>query len=177
MAKREALRELQARLAKRLQMAQVEGMAVSWLAVRAASAHYLLPLAQSGEIVALTAVQRVPFTKAWYQGVLNVRGNVVGVVDLGAFLAVDQARPPSPAVANPDASAVTFNSALDVHCALRVDSLVGLRGKDAFATSAEKATSAPAYFGPCFVDAEGLRWQVLDLRALAQTPSFLTIAA
>ena len=38
MAKREALRELQIRLAKRLQAAQSEGMSVDWLAVKAGGA-------------------------------------------------------------------------------------------------------------------------------------------
>jgi len=35
MANREALRELQSRLASRLQAARTEGMSVAWLAVRA----------------------------------------------------------------------------------------------------------------------------------------------
>ena len=58
MANREALRELQVRLAGRLQAARVEGLSVSsWLAVEAAGQSYLLPLAQSGEIFPWVAVQ------------------------------------------------------------------------------------------------------------------------
>jgi len=177
MAKREALRDLQARLAKRLQAAQTEGMSVSWLAVKAAGLNYLLPLGQSGEIVALAPVQRVPYTKPWFDGVFNVRGNLVGVVDLSAYLVADHAVQPKPVVASQEASVVTLNTSLDVNCALRVDSLAGLRGNDAFASSTAPAADAPPYFGHSFVDAEGLRWQALDLRALAQTPSFLSIAA
>lgn len=177
MAKREALRELQARLAKRLQMAATEGMSVTWLAVKAGGARYLLPLGQAGEIVAISALHRVPYTRPWFQGVLNVRGQVVGVVDLGAFVAADQGLAAGPAVASQEASVVTLNSALEVNCALRVDSLAGLRSADAWAQTQDKPAHMPAYFGPVFVDTEGLRWQALDLRALAQTPSFLSIAA
>ena len=49
MANREALRELQTRLASRLQAARTEGTSVSsWLAVESAGSFYLLPLGQSG---------------------------------------------------------------------------------------------------------------------------------
>jgi hypothetical protein len=47
MAKRTAIRELQTRLAARLQSAQEQGTAVSWLALRAAGAGYLFPLVQA----------------------------------------------------------------------------------------------------------------------------------
>lgn len=176
MAKREALRELQARLAKRLQTAQTEGMSVAWLAVKAAGNNYLLPLSQSGEIVAYTAVQVVPYTKAWFHGVINVRGNLVGVVDVGAFLAT-QGHAAKTMVAVQDASVVTLNAGLEVNVGLRVDALAGLRGNDAFISSSAPTQGAPSYFGQDFVDAQGQHWQALDLRVLAQTPAFLHIAA
>ena len=49
MANREALRELQSRLASRLQAARTEGVQAAWLAVEAAGRKYLFPLTQSGE--------------------------------------------------------------------------------------------------------------------------------
>jgi twitching motility protein PilI len=51
MANREALRDLQSRLAGRLQAARSEGVSVAaWLAVQAGGRDYLLPLNQAGEI-------------------------------------------------------------------------------------------------------------------------------
>ena len=177
--KREALRELQARLAKRLQAAQSEGLSVRWLAVRAGGNNYLLPLGQSGEIVALSRPQAVPYSKDWFKGVLNIRGSLVGVVDLARFVA-DSARlapVPTPAAGNGEASVVTLNTQLEVNCALQVDSLAGLRGSEAFASSVAPASDAPDYFGPCHVDPDGQRWQEINLRALAQSPAFLSIGA
>lgn len=179
MANREALRDLQTRLAKRLQAAQSEGMSVSWLAVRAGGLNYLLPLGQSGEIVTASQPLAVPYAKAWFQGVLNVRGSLVGVVDLARFVAADGV---VPAVANSvaistEASVVTLNAQLEVNCALQVDSLAGLRGNEAFVSSSAADAAAPAYFGPSHVDHEGQRWQEINLRALAQSPSFLSIGA
>ncbi|RFO95300.1 chemotaxis protein CheW [Rhodoferax lacus] len=172
MAKREALRELQARLAKRLQAAQSEGIAVSWLAVRAGGSNYLLPLAQAGEIVALSQLQAVPYSKSWFRGVLNVRGNLVGVVDMARFVSGSASAPDGT-----EASVVTLNAQLEVNCGLQVDSLAGLRGSDAFASSTAAPAGAPEYFGPCHTDKEGQLWQEINLRALAQSPTFLSIGA
>lgn len=177
MANREALRELQARLAKRLQAAQSQGMSVSWLAVKAGGGNYLLPLGQSGEIVALSNVQPVPYSKVWFKGVLNIRGSLFGVVDLAAFVAASGGPAPISAPLGTEASVVTLNALMEVNCALQVDSLAGLRGSDAFQSSAVAAADAPAYYGNCFIDSEGNSWQEINLRALAQFPSFLSIGA
>jgi twitching motility protein PilI len=176
MANREALRELQTRLASRLQAARTEGMSVAWLAVRAGGSNYLFPLGQSGEIVPLSLVQAVPYALDWFRGVLNIRGGLFGVVDLAGFIAASsgEARK-EPAVADP--SVVTLNSLLEVNCALQVDTLLGLRGPDAFASYQPPAEDAPGYFGNQFVDTAGESWQEINLRTLSQTPQFLSISA
>jgi twitching motility protein PilI len=175
MANREALRELQARLASRLQAARTEGVSVAWLAVRAGGYNFLLPLGQSGEIFPLASLQGVPHSKPWFRGVLNIRGGLFGVVDVTAFFAVDAAMP---RVEQPstDPSVVTFNAALEVNCALQVDSLLGLRGADDFVSSAVADAGVPDYFGNQFVDASGAKWQEVNLRILSQSPSFLSIS-
>jgi twitching motility protein PilI len=180
MANREALRELQARLAKRLQAAQSEGASVAWLAVRSGGNNYLLPLNQSGEIVALSQPQPVPYAKDWFRGVLNVRGYLVGVVDLARFVAADTgkaawAATPAATLAGSEPSVVTLNATLEVNCGLQVDSLAGLRGAEAFASQVAAAADAPAYFGPSHVDSEGQSWQEINLRVLAQSAKFLSI--
>ncbi|APW44037.1 chemotaxis protein CheW [Rhodoferax saidenbachensis] len=175
MANREALRELQARLASRLQAARTEGMSVAWLAVRAGGRNYLFPLGQSGEIFPLANLQSVPYARAWFRGVLNIRGGLFGVVDLAAYVAEDGIARNEPASTEP--SVVTLNAALDVNCALQVDGLLGLRGADAFSSSSAAEASAPAYFGNRFVDAAGEHWQEVNLRTLSQTSQFLSISA
>ena len=92
MANREALRELQTRLADRLQAARTEGVQASWLAVEAAGVRYLFPLAQAGEIFPFAQPQHVPYTQPWFLGVANLRGGLYGVVDLAAFAS---GRPPA----------------------------------------------------------------------------------
>ena len=176
MANREALRELQTRLASRLQAARTEGVSVAWLAVSAAGINYLLPLGQSGEIFSSSSVQAVPYSRNWFRGVLNIRGGLYGVVDLAAFLVADTENP-RPASTSSEASVVTLNPALEVNCALQVEALLGLRGAEAFVSSQPPEASAPAYFGNRFVDTTGNHWQEINLRTLSQNPQFLSISA
>ena len=61
MAKREALRELQNRLAERLQAAMTELPGASWLAVQCAGRGLIFPLRMAGEIFTAAGVLSVPY--------------------------------------------------------------------------------------------------------------------
>ncbi len=176
MANREALRELQARLANRLQAARFEGQSASWLAVRVGPINALFPLAQSGEIFPLPAITPVPYVRAWFSGVVNLRGGLYGVVDLASFMGDAHARVRTEQSIS-ESSLVTFNADLELNCALIVDGLAGLRRQDSFVSSKAPATGAPAYFGNQFFDSGGVQWQEINLRALSQFPEFLIISA
>lgn len=175
MANREALRELQIRLASRLQAARSETVSVSsWLAVESAGERYLLPLVQSGEIFPWTSVQPVPYTRDWFLGVANLRGGLTGVVDLARLMGHLSVRSEQ---ALAESSLLAFNAALEVNAALLVDRLAGLRGTEAFVRSEPPAGDAPDFFGTTYVEAGGTRWQELNLQVLSQHPAFLSIGA
>ena len=173
MVKREALRELQVRLASRLQAAKTEDLSVSsWLAVESAGQSYLLPLGHAGEIFPWSVVQAVPYTQPWFMGVANLRGTLAGVIDLAVFLGVARTQQ-----SLAETSLVALNAALNVNVALLVDRLAGLRGTEAFVSSEPSAEGAPAFFGSTYFDASGARWQELNLQALSQDAAFLSISA
>jgi twitching motility protein PilI len=175
MANRQALRELQIRLANRLHTARTEGMAVSWLALRSGGHNYLFPLNQAGEIVPLVNLQPVPYALPWFRGVINIRGNLFGVVDLSRFIASQGGvEPVEPPVSEP--SVVSLNIALEVNCTLQVDVLSGLRGVDAFTSTVPVPEGSPSFFGNRFVDAAGAHWQEINLRTLSQSAQFLSIS-
>jgi twitching motility protein PilI len=176
MANREALRELQSRLASRLQAARSEGVQASWLAVEAAGARYLFPLAQSGEIFPFANAQAVPYTRPWFLGVANLRGGLYGVVDLSGFVE-DRAPAMRSDATRAESRLVALNAMLEVNCALLIDRLAGLRNLDAFASSSEPPQGSPAYFGSGYTDANGAYWQEINLQALSQQPQFLSISA
>jgi twitching motility protein PilI len=176
MANRQALRELQTRLADRLQIARTQGVAASWLAVEAGGKKYLFPLSQSGEIFPWVSTQPVPYTQNWFAGVANLRGGLFGVVDLASYVS-GKAPPPKNELARTDSRLVALNSALEVNCALLIDKLSGLRNQEAFSDFSEKAPDAPDFFGNQYVDLNGATWQEINLQLLAQQAHFLTIGA
>ncbi|HET9822828.1 MAG TPA: chemotaxis protein CheW [Burkholderiaceae bacterium] len=176
MANREALRELQSRLAERMQAARREQRGQSWLAVECRDHGFLLPLEQAGEIFAVPALLPVPHTKPWFAGVANLRGGLHGVVDLARFLGL----PPAPAAEAPreQARLVALGGALGLNCALLVDRLAGLRNAEQLQASEAPDTAArPAFAGARWRDAQGRTWQALDLAALARQDEFLSIVA
>ncbi len=175
MANREALRALQTRLANRLQAAKNEELSISsWLAVESGGKFYLLPLGQASEIFHWTQPQPVPYTRPWFLGVANLRGSLFSVVDLAAFLGGQLLRSEQALAAT---SLLVFNAALEVNAALLVDRLLGLRGLDAFVSAEAPADDAAPFLGTIYLDAQGKRWQELNLQQLSQYPGFLSISA
>lgn len=176
MANRQALRELQTRLADRLQVARTKGVAPSWLAVEAGSKNYLFPIGQAGEIFPWELTQSVPYTQNWFLGVANLRGGLFGVVDLASYVTGQPVAPKSEH-ARKESRLIALNSALDVNCALLIDRLAGLRNQEAFKDFREKPADAPAFFGNVYLDPAGEWWQEINLQLLAQQAHFLTIGA
>jgi twitching motility protein PilI len=176
MANREALRDLQTRLATRLQAARTEAVSASWLALRVGQLNVLFPLAQAGEIFSLPVMTPVPYARDWFLGVVNLRGSLHGVVDLAGFMHCDFVRTRTE-LSLAECSLVTFNADLELNCALVVDGLAGLRRQDSFVSSLAPAAGTPTYFGNQFMDSGGAQWQEINLRALSQYPEFLSIGA
>lgn len=176
MANRQALRELQTRLAERLQVAKTQGVAPSWLAVEAGGRKYLFPMAQAGEIFPWVATQAVPYTQAWFLGVSNLRGGLFGVVDLAGYVTGQEAAPKTE-LARKESRLIALNTALDLNCALLIDRLAGLRNQEAFTDFSEKSPDKPEFFGHQYVDRNGAAWQEINLQSLARQAHFLTIGA
>lgn len=169
MSNKEALRELQTRLADRLQAARTQTRSASWLAVECGGRGFLLPLHEAGEIFSPVPIAPVSHARPWFLGVANLRGQLSGVVDLGAFLGLAR-----PAMPRDESRLVALNAALDTNCALLVDRLAGLRGAEQL-SAAPGADGAPVFAGERFRDAAGRFWQELRLGALAREDTFLTI--
>ena len=171
MANKQALRDLQTRLAERMQQVRTEQPGQSWLAVDCAGQGLLLALRQAGEISSPGALVPVPHTQPWLAGVVNLRGGVCTVIDLAAFLGLRIAAVPA------RARLVAFNTALGVNGALLVDRLEGLRHaadlrrEDDCADNAARPAFAPARWR----DAAGRVWQEIDLAELAGLPQFLAV--
>lgn len=175
MANRDALRDLQSRLAERLQLARTEARTAAWLALECAGLPVLVPLASAGEIFAPGALRPVPHTRPWFLGVANLRGGLHGVVDLAAFLGLRA--PLAPDAPREQSRLLAFNPALGSQCAVLVDRLAGLRSADQMQPEPADDGPRPAFATTRWRDADGRRWQEIDLGLLARSEPFLAIAA
>ncbi|MDE2505454.1 MAG: chemotaxis protein CheW, partial [Burkholderiales bacterium] len=156
MANREALRELQSRLARRLQQARSEQRTSSWLAVECAGLGLLLPLPSAGEIFPVGALLPVPHTRPWFLGVTNLRGGMHGVVDLAAFLGL---RAPTPLDGvREGAQLLAFNAAQGAHCAVLIDRLAGLRSAAQLSPEPAEAAARPDFAAARWRDEAGRVW-------------------
>ena len=170
MANKQALRDLQTRLAQRLQAARTEPVAKSWLAVECSARGFLFPLRDAGEIFSVAPMVPVPHSHRWFLGVSNLRGHLHGVVDLAGFLGVKAADAP-----RDQARLVGFNQSLDINCVLLVDRLSGLRSEDELTRADDEPGTRPSFAGGRFTDASARIWQELNLAELAGDESFLRI--
>ena len=171
MANKQALRDLQSRLAERLQAARTQARGQSWLAIESSGRGFLLPLREAGEIFALAPIVPVPYSHRWFLGVANLRGHLHGVVDLAGFLGVKGAEPSR----EQQSRLVGFNQALDINCVLMVDRLSGLRSEDDLSAEPAADGPRPAFAGAQLRDGSGRVWQELLLSELVSDDAFLKI--
>jgi len=158
--RRARLRQYQIELIERMQAARAGSAAsVQQLGVLVGATRTLIALTEAGEIAPLAALTRVPLTQPWYLGLANIRGNLVGVIDLARYLGEGASAP------GPDSRLVTFAGALGFNCALLVARVYGLR-------DGQNMTAA----GALLVDADGCDWRALDLAALVREERFLHVA-
>lgn len=158
--RRTRLRDYQAQLLERMQAAQSGAFhAPHQLGVAIGGERYLLELTEAGEIVQPTLLAGVPLTQPWYLGLANVRGSLLGVIDLARYFDAGAS------AAGPDARLVSLAPRLGFNCALLVTRVYGLR-----------RASAMEDVGGHLRDAEGHAWTPLSLAALVREERFLHVS-
>jgi twitching motility protein PilI len=137
------------------------------LGVRIGSRDYLVDMAGIGEVVPVTAISRVPWTRPWFRGLANVRGRLIGVYDLmqmeGGEPLVDEQR----------LQLLVLGESLKVNAALLITRAFGLRyARDL--ESLPEADGAP-WDGARFRDGGGLVLTELILGNLLLDERFTSI--
>lgn len=164
MSKRLNLREFQQNLIDRLQMTDLSESRVSTLGVQIAGKNWLVDMTDIGEVLPLPPLTTVPFTKPWFRGMANVRGNLYGVIDMAAYGR-------GGAVSGDSNNRVLLVSErLAFNAALLVDRVLGLR--DAKNWPASEVDGQVEYH-----DESGDHWFKLDVQGLLEQPEFLQIGS
>ncbi|CAJ0794921.1 hypothetical protein LMG7141_03017 [Ralstonia condita] len=166
---RQRLHEYQAMLARRLQEARAKSSTEGFLGVQIGEHHWLLSLTDTGEVLDYQPPARVPLTQAWYLGLVNARGNLLGVIDFGLFCGE------APTAGGPGAKIVVLSKDPQRACAIVVPRVAGLRSL----TDLQLAEAAPdesrPWQGRAWRDAQGMLWRELDVRQLLADPAFLQV--
>jgi twitching motility protein PilI len=164
------LREFSTQLAQRLKEAPNLPTEPTRLAVRIGTENYLVEMGLAAEIVSLPEIARVPWTKPWYRGLANVRGRLVGVIDLHHLVGSD------PLTADQSQQLLVLGEGLGVAAGILVTRAFGIRNlKDLEAVDAP--ASPVGWERNRYRDLEGMTLTELDLRELAAAPAFTAINA
>jgi twitching motility protein PilI len=163
------LRDFSAQLAARLQAAPGPMGEPARLAVRIGAASFLLDMNSAGEIVPVPPVTPVPWTKPWFVGLANVRGRLVGVVDLMRLAG-------EPPLAAEDAQQlIVFNENQKFNVGLLITRAFGLRNvKDLVPLGPARSPGRP-WEGQAYRDREGLQLVEINLQGLTSLDEFASI--
>lgn len=165
---RGSLRQFQESVVAKLQAISQGGelKAASKLGMQVGQQYWLVDLSDVGEVVPPPEIVPVPLTQSWFSGAVNVRGNLYSVVDFSAFCGGE------PVTVGPDRRLILANAKFGVNSGLLVSRLLGLRHPDQLQPR-ELSAAAPTWVGAEYTDADGRRWQELNIQALINDPGFL----
>ena len=157
--RRTRLRQYQVQLLERMQAARTNtGARVNQLGVLIGTERFLLDLTQAGEIVPVPAITVVPLTQPWYLGLANIRGSLIGIIDLARYQGGAET------VTGSDSRVITLATGLGFNCALLVGRVYGLRHAGDMTTVGDRLR-----------DADANEWTPLDLAALVSDTRFLHV--
>lgn len=143
----------------------------SGIGFRLGNLYLVAPLGEVAEILTPLRLSRVPRTKPWVCGIANVRGNLMPIMDLQAYLH------DRPASLNRRSRILVVNHN-GVYSGLVVDAVLGLR----HFSEDQRCDDLPGdddgiheYMTHGF-KVDGGHWGVFSMHALAETPKFMKAA-
>lgn len=179
MAKRISLREFQQSLSERLVSARRGEGGQALLGIESGAddlpggSHWLIDLADSGEVAPLPALTPAPLTKPWFAGIANIRGVLYSVVDFSAW------RGGAPTPINSQSRLLLVGARHGINSALLVRRALGLRPQLQMHAAGETKVGADEtapWLGGRFKDAQDVIWTQLRIPALLADPHYLDIA-
>ena len=148
-----------------------QGTVWSGIAFRLGACRMIAPLADVVEILTYPELSYVPNTCYWVRGIANVRGNLLPVADLNAYLYGSMTQ-------------VTFRTRVlvvdceGIYSGIVVDDVMGLRylREEAFVAGIPDMDEPlrPYVSGGCQVDDEV--WGIFNLFSLVESPGYLKTA-
>lgn len=139
---------------------------------RLGNLHLVTPLGHISEILPCPAITPVPGTTSWVQGIANIRGNLLTVIDLADYFGKDP-------VFQDEGARVLVMNIEGLSTALLVNEVFGLRHFDEELerrdTSAVDDPVVPHLLGAFLRD--NVLWGIFDMHSLAASQTFMHVAA
>ena len=170
MARSVGLREFQENLAKRLANASAQDTLRSRLAFESGGLLWLLRLPDAGEVMPVPWLCKVPLTQRWYNGLVNVRGSLHGMVDLADFCGYGVTPRTS------ESAFLSCGQRYGLNVGLLVRKVVGLRNAEEF-KPVTSASHSHAWISGVVRDHEGREYREINMATLIRDPAFLSIGA
>lgn len=163
------LREFTVQLAEKLKAAPLAPTEPMRLAILVGTRAFLLPMKSAAEVVPLPAIVPVPWTKAWYRGLTNVRGRLLGVVDL-QHLSGRGALPPEQAQ-----QILVLADSHQINAAVLITRAFGLRHVNDLESLGRTGDDRQPWETTTYRDLDGALLTELDLEQLVKSEVFATI--
>lgn len=143
------------------------------LAFNVGSTRLLSAVGEVQEVIEVPVLTRVPGTRDWLLGIANVRGRIVPVLDVCAFLGFEKNAPAQ------EWRVLVVDDG-NLLCGLLVEQALGMMQFEASDASGEERIPAGNALDP-YLRASfrqgGRYWRVMDLRTLVHEPAFFDVAA
>lgn len=132
---------------------------------------FVAPMGEVSEMLEVPGFTKLPGVKSWIKGVANVRGRLLPVCDLAAFLG-DQLRSPR------KQQRILVLESGDLYTGLLVDQVFGMQHfpEDCFSSILSYENTVTAAFGSGCYNYNGVEWTVFSPVSLTADNQFMNAA-
>jgi twitching motility protein PilI len=169
MAKKFNLREFQTTLSQQLQAAASRDNTGSRLGFRVGTVNWLVSLSDTEEVIPVPHIVKVPGSRRWFRGVVNIRGNLYAVSDFADFMGL------GPTPDHTDCRLLIPHRDFGVNAALLVHNTMGLKNINRYQVRSEGATFP--WVARHYADEGGTDWSDMDFGQLLGNAEFLKVEA
>lgn len=153
-------------------LGQQDTAAESWTAIgfRIGQQHFVIPLNESREVFPMPdQVTVVPKSQSWVYGIVNLRGELLPVLDLGLYLDGSAAK------LSKRSRIIVINDA-EISSGVLVDEVFGLKHFQQNPEALTQPSAADTYITGQ-VNQQNITWQVFSFKHLTADSRFLNAAA
>ncbi len=165
-----SIKEYQHSLSKQLNNATQTSPSATVLGIALGEDRCLVHMHEVSEVIQTPKITPVSLTQPWFIGMMNVRGNLYSITDLGVFLG----GPPTPF--NSRSRILLASTSYKINSGFLVNSMLGIRNLSDFQQieNSKNAKNNDTY--RYYMDKEQRQWREISLHQIISNDKFLQIA-